>query len=234
MDDATNQFVPASTRVSYQVICDSAVQDESFVDCVNNSAIACARLGGKQNPCDHMGSKDDDFFEIVVCDNDNCVSLEIGGEEGGVVSYDFAIDPLQTQNHLECKVRLLNNSMLEENNILRGDFPLYNDYIGQNGPNDSQTELGEAIPDVNTCTGLTEVKPMYVIQSKMPEANTTEAFKNATIYEVGCDKRLKIRVKQGYSGSVVLAIQAISTSTSTSTSTLRLRAMSPSVRASSL
>ena len=100
VNDATNQFVPASTRVSYQVICDSAIQDESFGDCVNKSAVACTRLGGKQNPCDHMGSKDDDFFEIVVCDNDNCDSLEISEEEGGVVSYDFAIDPLQTQNLL--------------------------------------------------------------------------------------------------------------------------------------
>ena len=70
---------------------------------------------------------------------------------------------------------------------------------------------------MNTCTDQFEYKPMYVVQSKVPASDTTEAFENATRYKVGCTKRLKVRVKQGYSGSVMLAVQAISTSMSTST-----------------
>ena len=107
--------------------------------------------------------------------------------------------------------------MLDDYGLLRGDFPLFNSYIGKNGPTDDADDLGEAVPDVNTCTDQLESKAMYAIQSKMPEGNMTIPFNDVTSYIAGCGKRLKVRVKQGYSGSVMLAVQATSTSTSTST-----------------
>ena len=134
VNEATNQFVPSSTRISYQVICDPLIQNESFEDC-DNSTVACTRLGGVTNPCGHMGSGINDFFELVVCDgsDDECQTLEVTNEDDNVRAYDFAIDPLATENKLGCSVLLLNNSMLQENQILHGDLPLYKDYIGQNG-----------------------------------------------------------------------------------------------------
>ena len=85
-----------------------------------------------------MGSGIDDFFELVVCDDNDVVCetlevLKVTNEDANVTAYDFAIDPLATENKLGCSVLLLNNSMLQENQILHGDLPLYKDYIGQNG-----------------------------------------------------------------------------------------------------
>ena len=127
VDAATNQFVPSSTRISYKVTCDPAIQNESFEDC-DDATVACTRLGGVSNPCAHMGRKDTDFFQLVVCEGEECTPLDV--TDNDVKAYDFAVDSLPSENKLNCSVMLLNNSMLEAYGIRNGDFPLFKDYIG--------------------------------------------------------------------------------------------------------